>query len=116
MPAIDMDNDAQTSLPSLSKGTTDKSLSPDLKQLIEENSTLFWYINKDKRSEISEDTVVEFILNYGSYEACKKLLNILGTKQVAKIFFKHLDSTRRKQNYFPEIITFFTKYFGRHAF
>ncbi len=87
----------------------------EIQRFIKEQEALFWYIPQHKKSKISLDTLVEFILNYGDYEACKKLLSIVGTSAVADVFFSHIGSERRKQNYFPEIAIFFTQYFERHV-
>jgi hypothetical protein len=87
----------------------------DLERLVKQNEALFWYIPERNKADISEDVLVEFVLNYGTYEACKDLLDTLGTEAVATVFFKHLQSERRRNNYFPEIIIYFTKYFHLHA-
>jgi hypothetical protein len=86
-----------------------------VEQLIVKYSTLFWHIPENKKFDLSEDVLVEYILNYGSYDACKDLLHVLGHSKVAQIFFSHLSIERRKQNYFPEIVRYFTQYFERHA-
>lgn len=39
--------------------------SPEVKEFIRKHSSLFWNISDDKKEEISEDVLVEFILNYG---------------------------------------------------
>lgn len=89
--------------------------SEDIKNLIAENKDLFWFIPEHKKSDISIDVLVEFVLNYGDYDACRHLLNTLGTETVADVFFNHLQSKRRGGNYFPEIAHYFTQYFQRHA-
>lgn len=87
-----------------------------LKQLIENNKDLFWFTPEDKRDQISEDQLVETILNYGDEKAVKQLLEIMGTDKVAEIFEKHINlSERRKNNYHELVINFFQLYFKRHA-
>lgn len=94
-------------------------MAPDnkaLKELIENNKHLFWFTPEDKRDQISEDQLVETILNYGDEKAVKQLLDIMGTDQVAAIFKKHITlSERRKNNYHELVINFFQLYFKRHA-
>ena len=90
--------------------------SPEIKSLIRENSALFWYIPENKKEEISEEALVETILNYGTIESVKKLFSIIGVKRTAEIFFQSLaQSERKKGNYHELTIHFFTLYFQRHA-
>ena len=88
--------------------------SPELKKLIGDNAALFWYIREDAKENLSHEVIVEFILNYGSAEACKRLFEILGTKYVADIFYKQTAPGRRI-NYFPQVVNFFNLYFQKHA-
>jgi len=46
---------------------------------------LFCYIPEDKKEEISEDILVEFILNYGTLDDVKELFGLMGIKLVAEI-------------------------------
>lgn len=61
--------------------------SPEVKEFIRQHSSLFWYISEDKKEEISEDVLVEFILNYGNLDDIKILIKILGIEETARIFF-----------------------------
>ena len=87
--------------------------SPEIKAFIRENEHLFWYTPKDKKEEISYDLLLETILNYGTLEQIRTLINILGIKKVAEIFFSAKD--RKILNYYPEIYNFFSLYFKRYA-
>lgn len=82
-----------------------------LKRFIQKNKSLFWWI-KDKEN-ISEELVVETILNYGTRETVKELFDILGIERVAEIFFKQIK--RKRNNYNPRTINFFSLYFERYA-
>ncbi len=42
--------------------------------IIKHNSHLFWYIKKDKLDEISDQLLVETILNYGDWNSVQKLI------------------------------------------
>ncbi|MFO7789111.1 MAG: hypothetical protein R6V32_00935 [Bacteroidales bacterium] len=86
---------------------------PEIREFIRENSDLFWYTPDDKKGEISEDLLVETILNYGDMNAVRKLLRIMGVERVAQIF-QNLEG-RQKLNYYPEIYNFFKLYFDRYA-
>jgi len=90
--------------------------SREVKEFIRKHSSLFWYIPEDKKEEISEDVLVEFILNYGDLEAVKELFSLYGIKKVGDIFFKSINlSERRKGNYHELTLNFFSILFNRYA-
>lgn len=90
--------------------------SPEIKQFIDEHSNLFWYTPNDKKEEISNEFLVETILNYGDINAIMELFNLLGIKKVAKIFFDSITlSNRRKGNYHELTINYFTLVFRKYA-
>jgi len=87
--------------------------SPEVKAFIRKNSYLFWYIPDERKEEISHDVLVEFILNYGTLEDVKELINILGIKEVSSIFFNA--QGRKKLNFYPEIYNYFFLLFSKYA-
>ncbi|MBL7112398.1 MAG: hypothetical protein ISS19_10720 [Bacteroidales bacterium] len=87
--------------------------SPEIKAFIREHSSLFWYTPEDKKEEISEEFLVETILNYASLDDILKLINLMGMERVSKVFFGA--EGRKKLNYFPEIHHYFSLFFSRHA-
>jgi len=87
--------------------------SPEIKAFIRKHSSLFWYIPEDKKEEITEDILVEFILNYGTLEDVKELFRIMGIIETAKVFYQA--EGRKKLNYYPEIYNFFDLYFKKYA-
>jgi hypothetical protein len=90
--------------------------SPKIQAFIREHSDLFWYIPEDQKGRISKDVLVETILNYGDLTTVKQLINLLGVKKTAQIFFESLQvSDRRKGNYHELTINFFTLFFNRYA-
>ena len=92
--------------------------SPEIKQFIRENSSLFWYIPEKEKENISQEALVESILNYGDEKSVKKLFNLLGIEKVADIFYKQTHKTgiaAKRINYFPRVINFFNLYFKRHV-
>ncbi|MFA5329286.1 MAG: hypothetical protein WC384_15945 [Prolixibacteraceae bacterium] len=86
--------------------------SPEVKQFIREHSSLFWYTPKDKKEEISNEFLVETILNYGSLEDFKELVRLVGIKHLFAIFFSL--QGRKKLNYYPEIYHFFSLVLKRY--
>jgi hypothetical protein len=87
--------------------------SPEVKEFIRQHSALFWYIPEDKKEYISEDLLVETILNYGSLEDSLTLISLLGKSNVQRILTAA--KGRKKGNYFPEIHNFFSLLLARHA-
>ena len=84
-----------------------------IRDLINENSSLFWYIPEQEKENISPELLVETILNYGNEKSVRKLFDLMGINEVADIFYKHISDKR--VNYFPQVINFFNLYFQRHA-
>ena len=90
--------------------------SPEIKAFIREHSELFWYTPEEKKEEISEEFLVETILNYGDLKTIKQLISILSIRKTADIFFHSINlSPRRKGNYFDTTCNFFTLFFQRYA-
>ncbi len=84
-----------------------------IKQLISENSNLFWYTPEAEKENMSPELLVETILNYGTLETVKRLFSAMGINEVAKVFYGI--KGRQKLNYYPEIYHFFNLYFKQHA-
>ena len=90
--------------------------SPEIKQFIREHNNLFWYVPDDKKETISNEFLVETILNYGDINAVIQLFNLFGIKRVANIFFDSISlSSRRKGNYHELTINYFTLVFRKYA-
>lgn len=90
--------------------------SPEIKEFIRQHSNLFWYTPEEKKEEISNEFLVETILNYGDKESVLQLFHLLGIKEVAELFFNAINlSERRKGNYHELTINYFTLVFGKYA-
>lgn len=87
--------------------------SPEIKAFIHEHSNLFWYTPEDKKEDISNEFLVETILNYGDLNDVRQLFNILGFRRLSEIF-SGLQG-RKKLNYYPEIYHFFSILIQRYA-
>ncbi|HLD30749.1 MAG TPA: hypothetical protein VJB41_00920 [Patescibacteria group bacterium] len=82
-----------------------------INNFIKKRPYLVWYTkNYDK---LSEEAIVEAVLNYGDFKDVKKMIAILGIKKTAMIFRKQ--SKRKRCNYFPEIKNYFQLYFDKYA-
>ncbi|MCK4762213.1 MAG: hypothetical protein KAW12_08450 [Candidatus Aminicenantes bacterium] len=94
-------------------GNASKSRHVKIKELIKENSSLFWYIKEDAKGNISVEVLVENILHYGNEKSVKKLFDSVGIEKVAEIFYKQVSGSRI--NYPPRTVHFFDLYFKKHA-
>jgi hypothetical protein len=87
-----------------------------LKQLIRKNAYLFWYTKDSEKENLPLPVVLEFFLNYAKEEEVKTLINLVGKKKAAKVFFEQLNTSERiANNYDPLAKNFFRLYFTRHA-
>jgi hypothetical protein len=69
---------------------------------IEKNKHLFWYIKKEAIPNISNDVLVEFIFNYGTWDDVKELIKIIGFQELKLVYENVTD--RRIGNYIPEML------------
>lgn len=90
--------------------------SPEIRAFIHRHSSLFWCAPEDKKEEISEELLVETILNYGDLNSVKDLISLMGISKISKIFFDSIGkSERRKGNYHELTLNYFTLVFKPHA-
>jgi hypothetical protein len=85
-----------------------------LKEFIKKNSDLFWWIPENKKTDLSNEAVVEAIMNYGNEEQVRELFDILGEKSISKIFKNSIKKSSRS-NFFPEVQNFFNLYFTKYV-
>jgi hypothetical protein len=88
----------------------------ELKQYIEDRKHLFWHSPAPKSETVTDELLVEIILNYGSMDDIRALFSIMNINNVAKIFFDSINkSDRRKGNYHELTINYFTLLFNHYA-
>jgi len=87
--------------------------SKNIRKFIRENSSLFWYIKDDSKEYISEEYLIETILNWGDLKSIRKLFKLLGIKKVANIFYDHVN--RKRHNYLKLTEHFFRLYFDHNV-
>lgn len=80
-------------------------------KFIKERSHLIWFT--ENYEELSEEAIVEAVLNYGSLDDFRSLVKILGIKKVAFLFEK--GANQKRTNYKPEIKNYFSLYFKKYA-
>ncbi|MCD4731303.1 MAG: hypothetical protein K8R74_11920 [Bacteroidales bacterium] len=87
-----------------------------IKKYIHQHSSLFWYIPEDKKEDISNELLVETILNYGDMNAIRQLLSLMGIDEVAKHFYNLINTSERRKGNIHEItIHFFSEFFNRYV-
>jgi hypothetical protein len=87
-----------------------------VKDYIRQRSELFWYSPEDKGETVSDELLVEHILNYGTMDDVRNLFKVVGIDKVSKIFFDSINrSERRKNNYSPITVNYFTLLFNRYV-
>ncbi len=86
---------------------------PEIKDFIQQNSSLFWWVRPEEKSNISMNALVEAVLNYGNEKSIKKLFELVGIKTIAEIFNQQISGKRT--NYHKRTQNFFELYFKRHA-
>ncbi len=82
----------------------------ELLELIKARPYLFWDI-KDIET-LSEEGIVEAILTRGDFDDFLRLIDTLGIKRVAEIFYKQISQPRR--NYSKKTENYFRLFFERH--
>lgn len=82
-----------------------------LNSFIKKRPYLIWHTKN--YSNLSEEAIVEAVLNYGNFDDFKKITKILGIKKIATIFRR--EAKQKRCNYRPEIKNYFRLYFNKYA-
>ncbi len=82
-------------------------------EFITNNSHLFWYIKKEAIPNISNEVLVEFIFNYGTWQDVKDLIKIIGFQELKRVYEDVTD--RKVGNYHPEILNYMGLIVGKYA-
>jgi hypothetical protein len=82
-------------------------------QFIEKNEHLFWYIKKEAIPKISNEVLVEFIFNYGTWEDVKELIKIIGFQELKRVYNEIKD--RKVGNYIPEMLDLMGRITNKYA-
>jgi len=78
---------------------------------VKKRKHLFW--STKNYDGLSNDAVVEGVLNYGDMNDVRELIALLGIQEVAKIFREN--TNRARINYRPEVVNYFQLYFQKYA-
>jgi hypothetical protein len=82
-----------------------------INNFIKKRPYLVWHT--ENYDNLSQEAIVEAVLNYGTFDDFKNLIKILGIKKTATIFRK--EKRKRRSNYRPEIKNYFALYFNKYA-
>lgn len=83
----------------------------DIHAFIKKRAYLVWYV-KDL-GNLSEESIVEHVLNYGDWRDVQEMIKIMGIKKVAEIFREKSNIPR--SNYDKQVKNYFQLYFKKHA-
>jgi hypothetical protein len=82
-------------------------------EFITKNSHLFWYIKKEAIPNISNEVLVEFIFNYGTWQDVKDLIKIIGFQELKRVYEDVTD--RKVGNYLPEMLSLMGRISDKYA-
>ena len=85
-----------------------------LKRFIKQNADLWWHIPEEKKQNLPVEIILEYVLNYGNEKIINRLFKIISIQEAAKIFFAQT-TNRKRVNYHPRTLNYFTLYFKKHA-
>ena len=81
------------------------------REIVRNKPYLFWGVGDKTR--LSDEAVVEAVLNFGDFDDVRKLCDILGMENVADIFNRL--TGRSRLNFKKPTLNFFRLYFARHV-
>jgi hypothetical protein len=85
----------------------------EVKDFIRKHEDLFWYSPNDRADTVSDELLVETIINYGTMQDIRHLFKAMGIESVASIF---RGMTGRKElNIYPELRNYFELYFDKYV-
>jgi len=76
--------------------------------IIKDKPYLAWYVKDVEK--LTEDSVLEHVLNYGNWDDVQLFIKIKGVEGTADLFNKSLKNKRT--NYQPAIRSYFSRYFN----
>ncbi|HLC94446.1 MAG TPA: hypothetical protein VJH96_02670 [Patescibacteria group bacterium] len=74
--------------------------------IIKNKPYLAWYVKN--ADTLSEESVLEHVLNYGNWDDVQQFIKIKGKDKTAELFSKTLE--KKRVNYFPAIRSYFSRY------
>jgi hypothetical protein len=84
-----------------------------VKDFIQEHQMLFWYSPEPKSETVSDELLVETLINYGTMTDIYRLFGTMGVQRVATVFRGM--TGRKKMNFYPELWNYFNLYFDKYV-
>ena len=78
---------------------------------LKKKANLWWWVKDTK--VLSNEALLEGVLNYGELSDVLEVFQILGIKKAAEIFKKQIG--RKRVNYRPQTLNYFKLYFKSYA-
>lgn len=78
--------------------------------IISNKPYLAWYIKDPEK--LSEESVLEHVLNYGNWDDVQQFITIKSKKSTARLFNKTI--LGKRSNYSPAIRSYFLRYFNNN--
>jgi len=82
-----------------------------LTELVEKDPNLIWYVTN--KNILSDKSIFEHILNFGTWEQVKKAIQILGFNKARQIYFKLAKAKRT--NLKTRVKHYFNLYFANES-
>jgi hypothetical protein len=82
-----------------------------INEFIKNRPYLVWYTKNHEN--LTPDSIVEAVLNYGDWEDVQEMLKILGVDKTAEIFNK--TSQKKRNNYRERTKEYFSRYFKKYS-
>lgn len=82
-----------------------------IKEFIKENQQLLWYTPDKSKENISDELLLEMVINYSELDNILKLFKLMGLDKVKSILESF--EGRKKNNIYPELYNFFMEYLKR---
>lgn len=79
--------------------------------IVEENQNLVWYVKKKKN--LSDESIFEHVLNYGSWEEVQQAIDLLGIDKAKEHFYSL--ASKPRSNLKHRVKHYFNLYFSAHA-
>jgi hypothetical protein len=84
-----------------------------VKDYIRKHQELFWYSPGEKSDTVSDELLVETVINYGTLEDIREFFQVMGLENVAAIFRQM--TGRKALNIYPELRNYFELYFNKYV-
>ncbi len=83
----------------------------EINEFIKKRPGLVW--STTQYDKLSEEVIVEAVLNYGNFKDVNEVIRILGIKRVAAIFWE--EAAKKRSNLRPEVKHYFNLFFKKYA-